>query len=87
MKQSTCEAIHGWKLGDHIAGKSFDTNATNTGCLNGASVSLEKKLLKDLLWLACRDHVFELVCGDVFKKLFDPTSGPNVALFRRFQEL
>ena len=86
FRSSTFEAIHYWKLGDQIAGISFDTTASNTGRLNGACVLLERKLLKDLLWLACRHHVFELVCGDVFEKFSGPTSGPNVALFRRFQE-
>lgn len=75
-----------WKVSDQVVGISFDTTSANTGRLNGACVLIEQKLGKDLLWLACRHHVLEVVCGDVFKKLFGPTSGPNVSLFRRFQE-
>ena len=40
---------------------SFDTTAGNTGHLNGACTLLEKQMGRDLLWLACRHHVMELI--------------------------
>jgi len=51
---------------DQIVGISFDTTAANTGRLNGPCTLLELKMQKKLLWLACRHHVLEVVCGDVF---------------------
>lgn len=69
-----------------VTGVSFDTTASNTGLSNGSSVLLEQKLQKELLRFACRHHVLELICGAAYKAVFGPTSGPNVALFRRFQE-
>ena len=75
-----------WKIADQIIGISFDTTAANTGRLNGACTLLELKMQKQLLWLACRHHVLEVVCGDVFKSIFGATSAPSVPLFRRFQE-
>lgn len=54
-----------WKVSDQVVGISFDTTSANTGRLNGACVLIEQKLGKDLLWLACRHHVLEVVCGDV----------------------
>ena len=75
-----------WKIMDQIVGISFDTTAANTGRLNGACTLLELKMQKKLLWLACRHHVLEVVCGDVFKALFGATSAPFIPLFRRFQE-
>lgn len=39
----------------------FDTTGTYTGPDNGACVLLERKLGRDLLHLACRHHVAELI--------------------------
>ena len=37
--------------------------------------------------MACRHHVLELVIGAAFKELFGATSGPEVPLFKKFQEI
>ncbi|KAK0065707.1 hypothetical protein Bpfe_005140 [Biomphalaria pfeifferi] len=87
IAKAAAETITDWELTNSIAGMSFDTTAANTDHLNGTCVLLEQKLGKELLWLACRHHILELLCSDIFKKVFGPTSGPNVILFRRFQEL
>jgi len=79
-------AVLDWKIEGQIVGISFDTTAANTGRLNGACTLLEYKMQKQLLWLACRHHVLEVLCGDVFKAVFGSTSGPTVPIFRRFQE-
>jgi hypothetical protein len=88
IANATMAAISDWKLQNDIVCISFDTTASNTGRLNDACVILERKLEKNLLWLACRGrhNVDEVLYGDVFKAIFGPTSGPNVLLFRRFQE-
>ena len=82
ITNAASESLQEWDLVENIAEMSFDTTAANTGHLNGACVLLEQKLRKSLLWLPCRHHVWEAVCGNVFKKL----SRPNVTLFRFFQE-
>jgi len=51
----------------------------------GACVLLEQMLGKELLYLACRHHVLELVVGAVFQTFMGSTSGPEVPLFKRFQ--
>lgn len=86
VARAATEALQEWNLRDKVAAMSFDTTAANTGRINGACTLLQQKLEKDLLWLACRHHILEVICGDVFKKIFGPSSGPNVELFRRFQE-
>ena len=43
----------------------FDTIAVNTGEKNGIVKRLETSLSHALLKLACRHHVYELVCGAV----------------------
>src|SRR6218665_2545022 len=70
-----------WDISDKIVAMSFDTTAANTGRKNGACALLQQKLGKDFLWLACRHHIHEVLCGDVLKALFGKSSGPNVELF------
>src|SRR6218665_1995284 len=75
-----------WGISDKIVAMSFDTTAANTGRKNGACALLQQKLGEDFLCLGCHHHIHEVVCGDVFKALFGKSSGPNVELFRRFQQ-
>jgi len=75
-----------WGLVDRVSGMCFDTTASNTGRTNGACVLLEQKLNRDMLHLACRHHVLELILGSVFKESLGLSSGPDVAIFKRFQQ-
>jgi len=77
--------IENWGLVDRIASMCFDTTSSNTGNRNGACVLLEEKLGKKLLHLACRHHIMELVLAAAFHDSFGVTSGPDVAIFKRFQ--
>jgi len=70
-----------------VAALSFDTTATNTGRRNGTCVLLEQKLGKDLLYLACRHYVIELILAAAFKTTMGASSGPEVSLFKRFKVL
>lgn len=78
--------LNDWGICDRVQGLCFDTTASNTGNRAGACVLLEQKLDRDLLFLACRHHVFELVIGSAFEKTFGASSGPSVLLFQRFQK-
>jgi hypothetical protein len=64
----------------------FDTTASNTGSQAGACVLLEKMLGRELISLACRHHIMELIVAKVFDALMGPSSGPNIKLFQRFGE-
>ena len=75
-----------WGVTDRVAAMCFDTTSSNTGHIKGACVLLEQKLKKELLHLACRHHVFELVLASVFKECMGVSSGPDVSIFKRFQE-
>jgi hypothetical protein len=79
-------ALKDWGLEDRIAGMGFDTTASNTGKYSGTCVILQQKLTKDLLHLACRHHVLELVLGAAFTASMGTMSGPDVLLFKRFQQ-
>ena len=43
------------------------------------------KLQKNLLHLACRHHIFELLAQTAFATIMGSTAGPEVLLFKRFQ--
>ncbi|CAI6355634.1 unnamed protein product [Macrosiphum euphorbiae] len=64
----------------------FDTTSSNTGKNKGSCVLLERKLGKNLFWLACRHHIFELVIGAAFQAVLPSAiSGPDNRIFVRFQ--
>jgi len=61
MAQAAAETLNSWDLTEDVVGMSFDTIAANTGHRNGTCVLLEHKIGKDLLWLACRHHILEVL--------------------------
>lgn len=63
-----------------------DTTASNTGRINGACVILEQLLNRNLLYLPCRHHIYELVLRSVFELKLSISSGPEISLFKRFQQ-
>jgi len=77
--------IEQWNITDKVQAMSFDTTAVNTGHKNGVCVQLESMLGRDLLWLACRHHVLEVMLAKVFSLCFGPSSGPDIPLFKRFK--
>src|SRR6478609_12047720 len=83
---AVARALEEWGLIDRVSAMCFDTTSSNTGRVNGACVLLEQKLGKDLLYLACRHHMLELVLAAVFNDCMGVTSGPDVAIFKRFQQ-
>ena len=87
IADAVVDALEEWKIKENVKAMSFDTTASNTGVRAGAAVLIEEKLNKELLHLACRHHIFEVILADVFKCLFDYSSGPEIAIFKRFQGL
>jgi len=86
MAKTVVRTLEDWDLTERISGMSFDTTASNTGRNNGACVLIEQQLTKDLLYFACRHHVLELLLAAAFRTVMEATSGPNVTLFKRFQD-
>lgn len=83
---SVYQAVEKWGINDKIQALCCDTTASNTGRVNGACTNLEKLFNRDLLYLPCRHHIFELVLRSCFDSLMDATSGPDMALFKRFRD-
>jgi hypothetical protein len=78
------ELLEKWNLTERINLMSFDTTASNSGVNTGACVLLQKKIKRDLLSLACRHHILELIIERVFNALMGASSGPNIQIFQRF---
>ena len=65
-----------------IISMGFDTTSSNTGVHKGACTLLQQMLNRNLLWMACRYHILELVIGSTFKTLFGDTKSPECTLFK-----
>ena len=76
------DSLDSWSLTEKIAAVGFDTTSSNTGVHRGAVTILQQLLNKQLLWLACRHHVLELIIGAAFTELFGDTKSPEVTLFK-----
>ena len=75
-----------WGINDQVKCICFDTTAANTGPRNGACILPEQKFGKDMLWLACRHHILEIILEAVVLLCLGPSSGPDIPLFKRFQK-
>ena len=80
------EHIKSWKCESMVIGMCFDTTASNTGRLNGACTLLEVALVRNLLWMACRHHMLEVLLSDAFNVCLGPSTGPEILFFKRFRE-
>lgn len=83
---ATYQLLQLWNIADFVVGMSFDTTSSNTGVVKGSCSLLEKRLGRNLLHLACRHHIYEIIVAALFDNLFGPSSGPNIPLFQKFQK-
>lgn len=79
------KVLNDWKLTDKVHGLVFDTTASNTGLHKGACHIIEEALGRDMVWIACRHHILEIVLSSVFTASMGSTDGPKIGLFKRFQ--
>ncbi|GBM33565.1 hypothetical protein AVEN_197318-1 [Araneus ventricosus] len=47
---------------------------------------LSKKIGRNLLWIACRHLMFEVLLSNAFSVCFGQSTGPEILLFKRFRE-
>lgn len=88
MASAVYDILQEWSLLDIVQAVVFDTTASNTGRLNGACHLLEQKLERDVLHLACRHHIYEIVLQGVFHEIqVSPSTGPDIPLFKRFKNM
>ena len=79
------DLLEEWGLSNKVQALCCDTTASNTGRYQGACVLLEQKLEREILYLPCRHHIYEIILQSVFKEKMYQSSGPNVPLFKNFQ--
>lgn len=79
------ETLEQWGVSHTVKAMCFDTTASNTGKFKGACTILEQMLGKELLYLACRHHILEVLLRGVFECKLGSTTGPQPDIFKRFQ--
>ena len=80
------KSLYDWGLADSIKALCCDTTASNLGNTNGAAVILQQLLDRDILYLPCRHHIYEIMLANCFELKIPGMSGPNVPLFKRFHD-
>lgn len=85
MAQAVTQGIDDWGLRDRIKGLCFDTTASNAGTKSGVCIRLETEIGRQLLNLACRHHISEIVLEKVFS-VHDVSKSPNMELFSHFKD-
>lgn len=76
-----------WNCDSDIIGMCYDSASVNTGKITGACKTIETTLGRDLLWLTCRHHMFEVLLADIFKLcLTDVSTGPEIVIFKKFKD-
>lgn len=79
-----------WNSHDCIIGMCFDNENTNSGIKHGVATRIEKKLKKNMFYLACRHHIHEIILSAVFSNTVErglDTDGSKIPLFEKFRNL
>ena len=81
------KCLDDWDLCTKIKGMSFVTAASNSGIHSVACTFLQEVLAHNLLHLACRHDIFEIVAEKAFTSMkIAPSTGPDIAIFCRFKD-
>lgn len=79
------EHLAAWTILPKIVAMCTDTTTANTGGIKGACVLFEKIIKRNLIYLACRHHMLELIIGAIFILLFGETTSPTTEMFENFK--
>ncbi|CAH0560567.1 unnamed protein product [Brassicogethes aeneus] len=85
MSKAVFEYLKKWNILELVRVMCFDTTSSNTGVKNGACTGLQLLLGRQLLYFACRHHIFEIVLEAAFSSCFGSSSGPEPSIFIRFK--
>ena len=87
LAKVTKDLLDKWGCAGNVVGMVFDTKSSNTGAITAGCVSVQSALDKSLLWLACRNHIGEIVLGNVWDSLkIEVSKSPDITIFTRFKE-
>ena len=73
-------------MGEDIVAFVFETTASNSGRVKGATVRLEKTLGRHILFLGCRHHVSELIVKACWYSEFEADFSPDCKFFADIKE-
>lgn len=85
ISKAIIQSIDEWGLRNRIKELCFDATASNTGMKNGVCVQLETEFDGELLNLACRHHISEIMLEKVYG-INDVARSPNMELFGHFKD-
>jgi len=63
---AVCQTLKEWNIEERVKCMNFDTTLSNSEIHQGACVLIEEYLARELLHLACRHHVDEIVRNENF---------------------
>jgi len=86
MAKAVVDCLDDWNIRNRVQALSFDTTSSNTGNKLGACTLIEVQIGRELLHLACRQHIIEIVAEKVFTSCNIPSTGPDILLFKPFQQ-
>ena len=75
------EQIIAWDVEKDIVSFVFDTTASNTGRVRGATIRLQKMLNRPVFFLGCRHHISELIVKAVWYSIFEEDLSPENKFF------
>src|SRR5688572_15620925 len=84
-KRAMVQVIDEWGLRERIKALCFDTTAVNSGVIERVCTRQEREFGRELLHLACRQHVSEIMLQKVFG-LHDVSKSPNMEIFSHFRD-
>lgn len=76
-----------WNILENVNSMSFDAARTNTGKYKGVCKTFQTLVKKDLLYLPCRHHIYEIVSTATFAVTIetpDMVQGPKTKSFEAF---
>src|SRR6218665_2190440 len=85
MADVMIEVLSEWGVKNCIKALSFDTTSSNIGRKNGACVLVEMQLQKEVLYLACRHHIHEILLQEAFSIPMGPSTGPDILPLKRLK--
>ena len=86
IADAAIEQLKLWDITSNVRAMVFDTTASNTGAITAACISVQQRLDRELLWLACRHHVGEVILTHVWDDLgIEVSKAPEVQIFERFK--
>lgn len=87
IADSVFSTLGDWNLLNDVRALCFDTTSSNTGINIGSAPILNTMLTNQVLFLACRHHIAELLLAKAFGlTLEENPKSPNIMIFQRFKK-